>query len=490
MAKVPAYICRNRHGTYYFRLVLPSHARQYFPGHKRELRRSLKTDSRKVAICRARCYRVRVDEILGLLGNMAKKETIKVELITMLDLDFGDKKVGKIIIDEGSPEANAKAAKALLDQSTHVNTDSNRSDDLQGGPLLSEVIKLYVEDREDNKKWKEKTKLQYLDTLNLLIEVIGDKPIKSVQHENIRTFGSTLRKLPARRALIPIYKEKSIDQILQMENVPPMSSTTVRNHFSRLTAFYSWAHNNGYVPENYVNVLEMPSRNDDGPARRAFTTEELQVLFNGYLYKGEKPAGAHKWHKSRFWLPLLGLFSGARLSELAQLFEEDIQEVEGIWCFDFNDKVEKELKNVASRRLTPIHSTLIQMGFLEFVEDMKKAQNKKLFPELKKGPSGYGGSASKQFAGYRKKMGITCNPGEPRIVFHSFRNTVITNLAHQSVPEEHRSAVVGHATGKTVNGQVYTEAFPPSFTSPLVEKIQYDVDMSHISYDWYVRNRR
>jgi len=51
----PSYLTVDRHGTDYFRLVVPKPLRSAF-GSQREIRRSLKTDSQRLALCRARQY--------------------------------------------------------------------------------------------------------------------------------------------------------------------------------------------------------------------------------------------------------------------------------------------------------------------------------------------------------------------------------------------------------------------------------------------------
>ncbi|MGZ8189150.1 MAG: DUF6538 domain-containing protein, partial [Methylosarcina sp.] len=65
------YICQNRHGTYYARLIIPRPLQNQF-NNKREIRRSLQTDSRRLAIRRARAYRVRFDSLID--GLMTENE--------------------------------------------------------------------------------------------------------------------------------------------------------------------------------------------------------------------------------------------------------------------------------------------------------------------------------------------------------------------------------------------------------------------------------
>lgn len=56
----PAYLTISRHGTYYFRVVIPKPLRSAF-GVQREMRRSLKTDSLRLALRRARQYAARFE---------------------------------------------------------------------------------------------------------------------------------------------------------------------------------------------------------------------------------------------------------------------------------------------------------------------------------------------------------------------------------------------------------------------------------------------
>lgn len=60
MPAQPAYLTLNRHGTYYFRIVTPKPLRSAF-GIQREIRRSLKTDSLRLALRRARQYAARFE---------------------------------------------------------------------------------------------------------------------------------------------------------------------------------------------------------------------------------------------------------------------------------------------------------------------------------------------------------------------------------------------------------------------------------------------
>jgi len=80
----------------------------------------------------------------------------------------------------------------------------------------------------------------------------------------------------------------------------------------------------------------------------------------------------------RRWVPWLGAYSGARVSELCQLRAGDVVELEGIWCMKFDPEA-GPLKNSSSERTIPLHPALIDVGFLKFVAGVGSGP---LFPHL------------------------------------------------------------------------------------------------------------
>ena len=51
----------------------------------------------------------------------------------------------------------------------------------------------------------------------MLVEVIGDLPINELSQKHGRLFSSTLEKLPPRRKTDGRFKDKSINEIIQMD---------------------------------------------------------------------------------------------------------------------------------------------------------------------------------------------------------------------------------------------------------------------------------
>jgi integrase len=160
--------------------------------------------------------------------------------------------------------------------------------------------------------------------------------------------------------------------------------------------------------------------------------------------------------EAAFWLPLLALYTGARMNELAQLHPDDVMEEtyldpEGRSLVAWVVRIEQSkargqrVKTEGSERRIPVHADLIASGFIDYA----KAQQGRvrLFPDLKGGEKDgrISGAWGQWFSEYlRTKCGVT----DERMTFHSFRHT-FKHCARQSlIPPDVNNALTGHETGR------------------------------------------
>jgi integrase len=156
-----------------------------------------------------------------------------------------------------------------------------------------------------------------------------------------------------------------------------------------------------------------------------------------------------------FWLPLLAMFNGARQSELAGLTVADVQHEPvtstPLLYITVQASRGKRLKTKSSRRVVPIHTQLVKLGFLKFVEEARKRSGDKafLFPLVApdKGRSGVK-AWSKWFGHYLRKQGVE----DTTRVYHSFRHGFKDALRRGEVNQELHDALTGHAQNSTVSG--------------------------------------
>ncbi|TKB94499.1 MAG: site-specific integrase [Nitrospira sp.] len=176
-----------------------------------------------------------------------------------------------------------------------------------------------------------------------------------------------------------------------------------------------------------------------------FTDPDLRAIFSSPEFNQER-TGDHPYH---YWLVWILALTGTRRGEIAKLRAEDIRQEEGVWFFDIVDEGEegKRLKNKHSRRRVPIHSKLLELGFLE-----TRPKEGMLFPKAYtgKGRKTVGDAFTKWFNRLRRSLDITGKKPP-----HSFRHTAITKLASASVPADVQRILTGHAA-KDVHGETYT----------------------------------
>lgn len=235
---------------------------------------------------------------------------------------------------------------------------------------------------------------------------------------------------------------------------------TCKNHFTNFQSLLRFAHLElEAIAQNPWQGLciKVPKT----VTRRPWRDDELRTLFSQPLFqKYELPEGSRGGGAAAYWIPLLGLFTGARIGELAQLRTSDITQVDGIPVINITDAGDgQKLKTSASRRSIPIHSELIRLGLLDYVSDVRgrntppsgNVHPDSLWPELGTCTERQSNQISSWFSSYRKKIGLRDLYPD----FHCFRHTVRTKMARARIPEQIMDAITGHETGGSTGRKVY-----------------------------------
>ncbi|MEY4765028.1 MAG: hypothetical protein RI907_1701, partial [Pseudomonadota bacterium] len=143
----------------------------------------------------------------------------------------------------------------------------------------------------------------------------------------------------------------------------PAASKTARDRFIYVKALLGFAHRELELIDRHPwDRMNIESTTES--KRTPWTSEQIKAffalpLFTSYQLPTSKRAGAD----AAYWIPLLGLFTGARSAELCQLTVLDVVEEQGIFVIDINEDGDgKKLKTSASQRKVPIHSELIRLG--------------------------------------------------------------------------------------------------------------------------------
>ena len=332
--------------------------------------------------------------------------------------------------------------------------------------LLSEALAEYVKEHAGGGHWTEKTKAESQGIYALLLGIVGDRDTVELDYKTLAGFRDALTRFPSNVSKKKEFRGKSIPQILKMDIVDPLSVSSVNKHLIRVGAFLKWATRRGYVVANYAEGLTITQRNKkEEEEREAYSKEDLLRLAQSPL------AGFRKTHPERYWIPLLGLYTGARLNELCQLYTEDIREEEGIACIDINEKEDKKTKTASSRRLVPVHPILIELGFKEYVDSLRAAGEPRLWPALKKKRDGYGSDLGKWYQRFNRKFVTT----EKLRVFHSMRHTLANELKQRGVDGNIIAEILGHSLGSMSLGR-YGKAFGPKVLLDALRKVEFGIE--------------
>lgn len=333
---------------------------------------------------------------------------------------------------------------------------------------LSGVIEAYCENQKAESNWTSKTEAENRAIFALWLRIVGDQPIEGYGYEQHRTYKATLLKLPSNINKSPRYKNKSIAEILALQD-KPAATNTVNKNLIRIAALFKWAVKYGYTTLNPASGMTIKNPKRASEERNVFTDEDLRKLFHTPDYLNS----THRLSYMR-WAPLIALYTGARINEIAQLHLADFIEVEGVQVISINNDAKgKKLKTKAGKRLIPIHPELVRLGLLERVKNLRDQRQLRFFPELTERRDGYGQTVSKWFGRYRKRCGIT----EEGKVFHSFRHTVVDRLKQADVPKEKIAALVGHEDDSVTFGR-YGKDFRPAVMLEVVSMLDSEATAS------------
>ena len=354
---------------------------------------------------------------------------------------------------------------------------------------LNDALESYKKEKISLGEWKGRTEADMRPRLDLFVEVVGNIPISALSKEEIRNFKRVVEHLPARRSIKQRYKDKSLDELLAMK-IPEndrMSNNTIGQYFGAVGSFLSWLKANyDDINDGLTDVLKPPSVQPADEQRSVFTENDLRTIFQAPGYNPDNFKQTYK-----FWVPLIGLYSGMRLEEICQLAIDDIKQIDGIWCFEVNDEGDKRVKTNASKRFIPIHPKLIdELGFLDYVEAIKKKGFDRLFPELKKQSNRYSHYVSRWFSGtFLPRAGIGKTGGKK--VFHSFRHTFANTCKLAGVPEDKVAQLLGHHnTNKNITYGRYGKKYPPDILlRDVVSKVDFDIDLEQLKKSKHVRGK-
>lgn len=337
--------------------------------------------------------------------------------------------------------------------------------------------------------------------LTMLLELVGNKSVDEILQDDINKFFDVLGRLPPRWSYECRKRKLTIRELAALDHPKRLGPKSLEDTYIAslrpflIAAKRDWQ-DQGFPLGLTVDGVQYLGDEEEGVNKqRSFTQVELERLFGGVEMK---KFAADKDLAHYFWLCHLGLFTGARVNEICQLNPQTdiLQEPEtGLWYFWFNEDtpadngIVKSIKTGDSRKV-PFHSTLVELGFVEYITAIKAEGARRLFPAWEPINRRASGNAEKWFRQFLRDTGLRDDTPKSKITgMHAFRHTILTHGAMQKPPLS-LFCITGHvqdeapihATGAGRGYLTLSMLSSLSDKASLINKLNYGITFQRPSY--------
>lgn len=330
---------------------------------------------------------------------------------------------------------------------------------------LSEEVADYLADM-TRRALQDTTTKAAARSLKILQITCGNIPVSMIDHRHIHQMWNLLRSSPPNLTSDPKLQCMTVDALIALGkklNVPAPAIATLELHRRMLTTFFQALVNTKAIPHSPMAAFRPVKASlleSSKSAERLLSTADVQRIFNPDTFTPWASKFPHRW-----WATMIGLFTGARVNEVAQLKVADIIQDQGTWCIAIRmtkdadlaksdgQQTRQRLKGKSAIRTIPVHPALLKAGLLDFVADIRACGHPRLFPQLSAGVNKATGRSNArysqalviQLSNYFKDLGFPKGVG-----FHGFRHTLATELEAAGVSEEDIALITGHSISKKV----------------------------------------
>ena len=367
---------------------------------------------------------------------------------------------------------------------------------------LAEAIAEYSRANGKGHRGKLDEKMQKITESFRFVTGKEDLLLSDITYDMTVRVGHRLAKYPLYRGTR--YRGKTLQEIDSIiPAVATTGETTLKEELGILAGVYDFAikAQEGLL-KNFATGLSKvitgkQIKQKASSAKDIFRAADIQEIVGGLKYFKDK--GTFSVNPHLMYITLIGLYSGARINEICQLTVDDIELVDGLWCFNHKEEegTTKSLKNRNSIRINPIHPRLIDCGLLTLRDSQKAKGYSRLwegskqhscdFYEPQANCSHYVG---KWWNGtFKGKLTLS---NTDKQTFHSTRHTFINWFKQNVRPLDYeaRNALSGHLDKDDVaamerqgydsnsEGEVtYTKDLNVKRQMELLEKLDYGIEL-------------
>ncbi|WP_374368630.1 tyrosine-type recombinase/integrase [Dongia sp.] len=379
---------------------------------------------------------------------------------------------------------------------------------------LSEAWKVYAVDEVAVSKIRESNVRHRTSSLYLWIDICGDQPAYAYTNLDSSKFRRTIAQLPANYhrdkrwrnlsameivADVSTIEQKNRERLPRKDQRTPLtikfekiSVKTINKHLSALRGFWRWMRAHGYLAPQHPDVFAglhiniKKSLYEVQEERDQWPPEMIGKLFKTPIWTGcrsharRTEPGTYVHRDWKYWVPLIGAYTGMRAEEICSMLVEEIQysEKADLWYFNLRQS-KRRFKTLGSERYVPIHSHLLSFGFLEALVKGRPG-GEYLFPDMKIASleDVRSDQFTKAFTYYRQQVKLY----DPKIGFHSFRHSVVTAIMdHEDANRGFAEEITGHdGTERQSELSRYNKSDMLKKLKKTIEYLDYGFGISHL----------
>lgn len=338
---------------------------------------------------------------------------------------------------------------------------------------LEELSHKYSNDKVITNTWTEKTYKAYSFVFMVFSKIVNvTKDVKEITREELQQYKSVLTKLPllsSSQYKLPLVEILQLDQKI-------ISTSTANKYLGYIISLFKWCEREGYIEKSMAYGLSIKEKKSSNSEIRVHYSEaDLNQIFTHSTLYSKFLHKSLLEHPERVFIPLIALYQGMRINEIAQLYTSDINVIDGVYCIDINRNThDKRLKNEASIRVIPVHKELIELGFIDYVKEQKSLGETRLWSKLSIGLEGYSTNFRKWYGTFNRKE-ITQDRNK---TFHSFRHLFSHTFRQLSLKNDidHFAIkyLLGHSVSDDITVDVYSHGYSMDGLSEVINKLRYD----------------
>ena len=351
-------------------------------------------------------------------------------------------------------------------QATSGSSNQFSALNLEDQKSLKDAFEIFETNTKRADKWSPDTQRLVTGVKKLLFLYFNeDTPVYRITRDNLLEFRDLLYKIPTKLAQKSRYKDKSLSQILKLgENDDKLSEPTIQKYMIRVIQFFNYCFDSGYISKSIT--AKMNVKIDIDPSERAvlpYEASEARKIFEivtSIKQSGKSPSSRIE-ASELYYVTMIAAYSGMRIKEITQLHKEDIALKDGIYCFNINTNDGKTTKTKNSIRFVPIHSKLIDLGLLEYVNSKKSGNIFKV--------------SNKDFSEiFRSQIQRKFIDKDSKKTFYSFRHYFIDYLVQREVEANLIAQIVGHEKQYKILLNTYAKPINANTLKTKVEIVSYD----------------